>query len=167
MINVWKETPHSTLEFMTRCNTYFAFLIDSFKKVQEGTQTWEWARDHTRSYLTSNAMGRRVFGFHRTRVAVTELMEAMLTLSSPVMYTTWTFHQCNTIVQQQPSNSLVWHCLFYTWQELALETNQYVPSQTMLRPCSEELSCFQCVFFQPCVIHSITIFNATLWHWPC
>ena len=121
LINIWKEMPCDALKSLTRGNTYFAFLIGSFTKVREGTQTWEQARDQTRTYLTSNTTGQRAFGFHRTRVAIAELMETMLTLSSPVMCTTWKCSQCGTVVQQQPSNSLIRHCSFSMWQELARE----------------------------------------------
>ena len=121
LINMWKEAPYGALHVMTQHNMYLRFLLNRFEKVKARTATWEQARDETRTYLAAGPTGKRAFGFHRNRVAVVELIEAMLTLSLPVMCTSWQCNQCQTIVKQQPSHSLVRHCSSSIWREMASE----------------------------------------------
>ena len=110
LMNLWKQALPNKYHSVAEQNRYCNTLLEKFGEVGKGILTWEAARDQTRTVLTSDAAGRRAFGFHRDRVAVAELMEKMLTLSSPTMLTSWHCSHCSIVAQGQPSFSLVQHC---------------------------------------------------------
>ncbi|KAF8588786.1 hypothetical protein K439DRAFT_1613288 [Ramaria rubella] len=88
-------------------NTYLKTLLEGFVQAKNNQYAWEMARDLARAHLASTASGRRAFGLNWTHVAVSDLIETMLTPSSPTTLTVWRCEYCKELIQGDVERSLV------------------------------------------------------------